>query len=460
MTVPTNIFGDIPIHPWEWTALFFYLVFIFIIAGIVQRRKIDRHPEYKYFNLGLLAKVGGGIGFALIYLFYYEGGDTFSYYETTLAFSNMLGEDPGTFLETFFGEASAENKSKFTTSTGVPYGYIYLNENALFTSKILLPFVLLGLRSYILTTVLISVATFFGLWRLYRMFVSYFPHLKKKLAITVLFLPSVVFWGSGILKDSFTIAAVCYFITSTDHIINKKTEVILNWITFIISAFFILSIKPYIFMIAIPGTMVWLSYKRLQRIRNRLFRYLIVPILYVVILAGSYTVLTTLGDALGRYSLDKAFQMAAVIQEDLQQEYYHGHTFDIGDFEPTPTGVLSKFPIATVSGLYRPFLPEVANLVMLLSALETSILLVLTILPLFRNRISDLFGFLTSNPLLIYCILFSILFAFMIGVTTPNYGALVRFRIPFLPLFASTLMILSDRKAVRDPAFRGRELKQ
>lgn len=446
--IPTNIFGDIPIRPWEWGALFFYLVVIFVLAGVIQRRKIREHPEYRYYNLALLAKIGGGFAFAMIYLYYYGGGDTFSYYETSLAFSNMLSQDPGTFMETYFGGATPENKSKFTTDTGVPLGYIYFNANNLMVSKLALPLLLLGLNSYLLTTLLISVVTFYGLWRLYRMFLSYYPQLQGKLAIAVLFMPSVIFWGGGLLKDSFTLAATCYFIVATDHLINKRTAVLSNVIVFLLSAYFILSIKPYVVIILIPGTLVWFSYSRIQMLRNQLFRYLIVPFIYFAILVGSYFILTSLGGTLGRYSLERAFRMAAVMQEDLQQDYYGGHTFDIGDFEPTPSGVLSKFPIGTISGLYRPTLFEVQNLVMFAAAIETSFLMVLTLLPFFRNKFTKLWGFLTANPLLIYCLVFSVLFAFMIGVTTPNYGALVRFRIPFLPLLASCLMILSDRRTV------------
>lgn len=454
MEVPTKIFGDIPIRPWEWLALIFYVIIIFLIGAYIQRKKVRRDPSYHYYNIGLLAKVGGGLAFALIYMLYYGGGDTFSYYETSLAFSNMLGQDPNNFMEVFFGGATQENKSAFTHETGVPLGYIFLDPENLMVSKLTFPFLLLGLNSYLLTTLLVSVFTFIGLWRLYRTFVSHYPHLKRNLAITTLFVPSVVFWGSSILKDSFTLAATCYFISYTDALINRKGNLFGNLIPLLLSAYFILSIKPYLFIILIPGTLVWLSYGALQKIRSRLARYMVVPFIYLSILGGSYLILSSIGGVLGRYSFEQAFQMAAVIQEDLQQEYYHGHTFDIGDFEPTPTGVLSKFPIGTVSGLYRPFLPEVANVVMLASALETTVLLVMTVLPFIRNNWSHLFGFITSNPLLVYCLVFSVLFAFMIGVTTPNYGALVRFRIPFLPLFASSLMILSDRKTVKDPSFR------
>ncbi|MFB6257515.1 MAG: hypothetical protein ABEH38_02390 [Flavobacteriales bacterium] len=454
MEVPTKIFGDIPVQIWEWAALIVYLLIIFLIGASVQNKKVRKDPTYRYFNLGLMAKVGGGLAFALIYMLYYEGGDTFSYYETSLAFSNMLQQEPGTFLEVFFGGPTIENKSTFTHETGVPLGYIFLDPENLMVSKLTFPFLLLGFNSYLLTTLLISVFIFMGLWRLYKMFLYHFPHMKRNLAITILFVPSVVFWGSGILKDSFTLAATCYFISYTDALINKRGNLFKNLLLFLLSAYFILSIKPYVFIILIPGTLVWFSYGRLKKVRNRLLRYLLVPITYLGILGGSYFILTSIGDALGRYSIEQVFKMAAVIQEDLQQEYYHGHTFDIGDFEPTPTGVLSKFPIGTISGLYRPFLPEVANVFMLLSALETTTLLALTLLPFLRNKWSELFGFLTSNPLLIYCLVFSVLFAFMIGVTTPNYGALVRFRIPFLPLFASSLIILSNKRVVKDPAFR------
>jgi len=44
--------------------------------------------------------------------------------------------------------------------------------------------------------------------------------------------------------------------------------------------------------------------------------------------------------------------------------------------------------------------------------------------------------------MLIFCFSFSLLFAFALGFSTSNFGALVRFRIPFLPFFNLMLLAL------------------
>ncbi len=448
--IPSNIFPDMPIRPWEWGALAFYLIAIYIIASLVKRRNVNFHPEYKFYIWGLWAKVFGGLGFAMIYIYYYGAGDTFSYYETTLAYSNQLVTSPVDFLHTYFGAADATNKSRFDAHTGVPLGYIFFNEKNLMVAKITLPLLFLGFKSYILTTLLVAVITYSGAWQLYRMFVRHYPHLKNLLAIAVLFMPSVIFWGSGILKDSYTLAATCFFISSTDTLINQAGNRFWSLLLLIFSGFVILAIKPYIIIILIPGTLVWYFYKRIKKIRNKLFRYLIIPMIYALVFLGSYGILTSLGGSLGKFSLENALKTAAVIQKDLKKEYYEGHSFNIGEFEPTFQGVASKFPIATISGLYRPFIWEAENMVMLLSALENLFILLITLKVLLTLNPKYWFSFLTDTPLLIYCLMFSILFAFMVGLTTPNYGALVRFKIPLIPLYMACFFILSDKRSLRE----------
>ena len=49
---------------------------------------------------------------------------------------------------------------------------------------------------------------------------------------------------------------------------------------------------------------------------------------------------------------------------------------------------------------------------------------------------------LNTYPVLWFCVTFAVLFAFMIGVTTPNFGAMVRFKIPLLPFFAVFLIVV------------------
>lgn len=419
------------------------LVIMLVVSGRIKRRNIISNPSYRYFLWGLWAKVIGGLAFGAIYVFFYRHGDTTSYYECALAHCNMFTHDMGDFMRTYFGGGTLEIKSFFSDKTGTPMWYMMSNDNTRIVYKILVPFQLLGLKSYFLTTVLISVFTYGGLWRLYLMFARYFPRLDHLIAIGVLFMPSVIFWGSGILKDSFTLAATCYFITATNDLITKRTKNIPTLLLMLASAYLIVLIKPYILLILLPGTLVWFFYAQIQKIRNKFFRYVIVPFTYILIIGGSYAVLTSLGDRLGKFSLEKALHTAAVTQHDLKQDYYAGNSFDIGELEPSVAGVLSKLPAASFAGLFRPMLGESFQPLMLVAGIENFFILGVTLVALFSVRRRQLLHLLRTYPVLLYSLVFSLLFAFMIGVTTSNFGALVRFKIPLIPLYMAAMMVIA-----------------
>jgi hypothetical protein len=68
--------------------------------------------------------------------------------------------------------------------------------------------------------------------------------------------------------------------------------------------------------------------------------------------------------------------------------------------------------------------------------------------------ISGLFGFwrkIFSNPLLLASTMFVLFFGFAVGLTTSNFGSLVRYRIPLVPFVLSTMFIL--RYLVRKEKF-------
>ncbi|MCB0760514.1 MAG: hypothetical protein KDC12_03250 [Flavobacteriales bacterium] len=442
MYIKTFTYGKVPVEVWEYPMLFLIIVVLFLLSGYIKRKHISYNSAYRYFLWGLWAKVIGGIVFGVIYTLYYSGGDTTSYYECALAFCNLFTNNFSDFVTAYIEGGTQEVKSIFTGETGSPLWYMFAESKTRMVIKLLVPFMLLGMKSYFLTTVLVSVATYGGLWKLYLMFNRYFPGNEGKLALAILFMPSVVFWGSGILKDSFTLALTCYFVVATERLISKHGHRVWNAVLLIVSGFFILNIKPYILMILLPCTLVWMFYARIRRIRNKFFRYIMVPFIYLVIILGSYGALVTMGDSLGKFAPERALKTAVVIQNDLKQEYYDGSSFDIGELEATPTSILSKFPQATVAGLYRPFLWESNNVVMLLSGLENLIILGITLLVLISIRWRSLWRIIVDNPIIMYCLFFSVMFAFMIGVTTSNFGALVRFKIPLIPLYMGTMVIL------------------
>lgn len=206
-----------------------------------------------------------------------------------------------------------------------------------------------------------------------------------------------------------------------------------------------------------PATLLWILYHRVGSIKNVLFRLLFLPMAFLLL--GGLTIFTlqSLGDRLNKFSLDKALETVVISQQDMKRSEQYGENYvDLGEIEATWASLLSKFPQATFVGLFRPALSEANNVVMLFSALENAWLLLFFLWILIRSRIFHFITLIRTNPLLQMCFVFAIGYAFMIGITTPNFGAMVRFKIPLLPLFVSGMFITSyilDRR--RETISRG-----
>jgi hypothetical protein len=427
---------------WEYPAFVFVLFVTYLLARNKVKNTVAKQPEMQYFMPGLFAKIIGGFMFACIYVFYYQQGDTTSFYECSLAFCKLFQTDFNAFITVLLGDGTQEMKSYFTSETGEPMMYMFGESSTRFVIKILIPFLILAGHSYFIATAFISIFTFGALWSLYRVFLFYFPQQYRILAWAILFMPSVVFWGSGILKDSFTLAATCYFIAFTHRIANRIGGRTINVILLLVAAYFILSIKAYILLILIPSSLVWLLFHRIKGIQNPIIRILMIPSIYAIIIVGSYLVFSYMGSYFGKFSIDRALKTAVITQTDLKQEYYQGNSFDIGNWDASLAGAMSKFPQATMAGLYRPWIFESKNVVMLISGLENLVIFGLTLYALYtlkRKRVGQL---ISDNPIILYSLLFSIIFAFMIGLSTSNFGALVRFKIPLIPLYMSAVILI------------------
>jgi len=289
---------------------------------------------------------------------------------------------------------------------------------------------------------LVSWVTYEGLWRLYLMFARYYPQLKGPLATAVLFMPSTVFWGSGIMKDSFTLAATGLFVSLIDEVFVRRNFRFRGVLMAVLAAYLLIALKPYIFMVLFPGTLYWVFNQRISRIRNALVKFVVVPVVFAGLIALSVFVLEQLGDSLGKFSLENALDTASITSSDLRSARSGGNSFNIGEFEPTWAGALGKFGPALMAGLFRPYPWDVHNVVMLLSALENVFLLLLTMKLLWRTKLVRLGSTVFRDPLVAFCVLFTICFGFVIGLSTSNFGSLVRFKIPMLPFFVAALYIM------------------
>ena len=79
---------------------------------------------------------------------------------------------------------------------------------------------------------------------------------------------------------------------------------------------------------------------------------------------------------------------------------------------------------------------------MFLNALETSALLFLTLRLLIRGGISRVSQAVLSSPLLVFCLVFTIVMGTAVGLASTNLGSLSRYRMPFMPFFVALVLSL------------------
>ncbi len=441
----TQYFGDIYIQPWELISLPFYLLFIYLISNAIQKRKIGRNPLYKFYIWGLFLKIAGGIGFVLIYMFYWHGADTTAYFECCMAMNNLFLSDPGSWFQNEFVGASWEHFYLFNTHTGFPLEYMYFDRQTYMVVRLVSPLLLFTFNSYLLTTVLLDWVAYAGIWKLFLVFSAHYPKRSNMFALAILFFPSVVFWGSGILKDTITLSCTGWILYSIYMAFILKRKRLMYIVVLFTALGTVLFIKSYIVVALFPGLLMWSLSSSIDRIHNTLVKALIIPIILVVSLGGGMYFISLFGDYMGKFALDKITTTLVVTQSDLKSDYYHGHSFDIGAIDPTPLGVLKKFPAAFIAGMFRPFIWESGNAVMLLSGLENTLILVLTLIAIVRTNIVSFFKKLIREPILFFSLSFAIFFAFSVGLSTANFGALIRFKIAYLPFFLCAIFILMKR---------------
>lgn len=459
--IKTYNVGIINWEPWEWILIPGLIVIIYFLGARYKTKKIGQNPEYRYFLTGLMFKVFAGLFFGIIYVFYYGGGDTISYYSSAIPLSRLFWENSSDYFQVMINsteithsysqmEWEAYTFNVFTNSTGIPLSFISHDPKTFIVSKLVSPLLIITGESYFASTILLAAITYIPIWVLFRLFLKYFPLLHRELAISIIFIPSVAFWGSGIMKDTFTFSSTVMAVFAFNELLTRDK----NWVKklgylllLLLMCFITLSIKPYILNVLVPSLGIWLVGHSIKRISNPIFKFLVLPILFLVGIGSSFYLLRSLGSSMDKFSLDNAIKTAQVTQEDLSRaEQYGDNNFDIGKIDGSIPNLVSKFPQAVVAGLYRPFIFEAKSPVMFLSAIENLFLIGLLIITLLKVKISLIYHLIKATPILIFCITFSILFAFMLGITTPNFGALVRFKIPLVPFYTTMIMILYSTK--------------
>jgi hypothetical protein len=425
------------------------LAFFLIMALAYLLRKTTASNETKrYFYPALLLKIVGALGVGFIYQFYYGGGDTFTFFTHGAshvfdAFVDDIGT--GFKLLTSNGEFDPETY-KYSSKI-----WTYRDASSFFVVRIASILSLISFNAYSSVALWFAFLSFWGLWLMYQAFYRIYPELNKQFAIAIFFIPTVFFWGSGILKDTLTLGATGFLVYAFIQIFFERRRIVLNILLALIMAYVIFNIKLYILLSIAPALIVWFFVYRVGRISQVALRILLAPVFIGLGVLIAFLLAREVGETSDRYRLDKIAETAQVTAYDIR--YWTGKDagsgYSLGELDGTYWSMIKLAPSAVNVSLFRPYLWEVNNPLMLLSALEALALLLLVVYILWKNRFKLVIQSLKS-PIILFCLIFSLLFAFGVGISTYNFGTLSRYRIVMIPFFLIALFLIDFHAQVKE----------
>jgi len=436
----------------ELQDLFITPIFLGLIYAVAYqlRDRVNNRYTRPYFIPALTLKLVGALSLGIIYQFYYGGGDTFNYFNQAKPIHQAFFEHPLVGLKLLLANGTTDPDGSMLPYTSQMYWFKAPNEYFVVRTCGVLGLVC-G-HTYSTIALFFACLSFTGIWALYNTFCRLYPALYKEFATAVFFIPSVYFWGSGITKDALCIGALGWLFYGFYNLLVVRQRLLKAAIMLVLAGVVLKSTKIYIIISFIPPVMVWVSTQYSARIKSGALRAAVLPVLLMVGGIAGYALSKNVAEG------DKNYDFAAIEGRAKVASQYHNsisHTeagkgigmgnsgYSIDNYTG-PQDIPKIAPKALVIGLFRPFLWEVRNPVMLLSALEIFWITLLTLRIFFRVGLLGTLRQIGSTPLVLFGIIFSVTFAIATATTSGNFGNLVRYRIPMWPFYVSALFVLES----------------
>jgi hypothetical protein len=405
---------------------------IFIIKYI---RKLNSDPLLvnAYYYL-LSIKVTAGLILGVLYFSYYKYGDTVSFCGYLDFLDELFYSNPKDYARLiFFGEISHGLEN-------VPLDF--RDMRVFIFIRIISPFYILSSSNYWILSVYLSLFSFFGLWILSNTLIKLYNLKPLVIVISFFTFPSVVFWSSGVIKESLTIGIMCIIISLILNLATRQGHFsILKFVVLLCFSYVLLYMKFYyfvvLFAVILPYGFVKYFYNTVEVLRiNKSYRIsLFISLLLVMAIVASF--------AHPLININIIFETLYLnYQTTLGLTDFNTYTFE--GLSSNPASFISHIPKALSYGIFGPFLWQCKNLITLLNGLENTLLLILFITFLLTNfRKEKLMKIdIEVISLVVYVSTLAIFMAF----ASPNWGSLVRYKIGYLPFFL--LLILNNNPII------------
>lgn len=433
-----------------------YLILFFLFRVIIVKYNSEQR---KFFSKAFHFRMFCAIVFALIVAYYYNGGDSEMYYNATLDMQKAVIQDNLSIWKVLTTLKVDPNHplAPYFFADRIKYPVLEFMEapNNYFVPKLaLIPSIVFS-KSYLSICMVFSFFALGGAIRLYKLFYNYFPTLGREIAFSILFLPSVCFWSSGLLKDSICFGAVGYLLYGLFSIFIRRKKIIGSLFWVIIGGGLLYMIKAYIFLALLPGIALWLFSELNSRVKDPIlhnmanFFTIIVAVALIFILIKYVTSASNL----------RSFRLENILEtSDNNRRIYEltaseteGSYFQLQGGNPVFLAI-NGF-IAT---LFRPFIWEISSPIVLLSALEALVFILLTGYFIIKKGVVKYFRSAFGSPVLILCSSFAFVFAASVGSTATNFGSLSRYKIPCLPFYIIVIFAIYFQNGLKLPLWTNR----
>ncbi len=416
------------ILPEFWAFIFLFIIWkhsFFKIQGIAQ-----------WILLGVFfCKLATSGILHFIYTNYYPDrstADIFKYFDDAVVLFDSLHQSVGDFLKILFG-LNCDTPEMFhyfenTNHWTRIYEYApFLDNRLIIRTNMVLMFV--SAQNIAVHYVFANFISFFGCILIYKTFEKMFG--KSILCFILIFLmPSTLLWTAGILKECLVIFALgCFvygFFNLTKHI--SVSDIIFCTIGLLL----LVVLKIYVLVALCPALMAFVINKK-KIFWKPIIAYIAVCILGILCIG-------MLDFGLHKLPFFESFAGKRTDAINTAELYNAQSIIPINSFASTPWNFLKETPMAIWNAIALPYIWNFKGILQFVPALESLLFFVLVALViLFYKKPEE-----SQKNFIWFCIFFSIIMIWEIGISTAVVGGIVRYKIPIFPFLYTTLALLID----------------
>ena len=389
---------------------FFYLFCGTILLHFIIRRKIFPFTIYHTASV-LFFKVFMGCLYGLVFLHYYGGDDTWRFFNESKDQTDLLLRHPAQFFQEFLPSFSLQLNDHHVLQAIL----FYIDHfEDWFMPKSLAVLNLLSGKNYYIDVLLFDMLTLPGPLLLFKLLTKKFPRRSGVHFLIIFFIPSVIFWCSGIRAEALLLLCmVLALYNGNAYTLRPRTSNVLGILAGLCGLLLIRYQFLLLFLPAFAAYQLSLGKKnRSPFFFNRIYTGLIILFVASLFLPPAYQGSRPLAE-----TQDKFFLL-------------HGNTrYTLDSLEPGPVSFLKILPQAVANSILRPFPWEGKNLLQSVSSVEVLMLITGLLFFLLSPRHKEEI----AHPLYWLFLFYGISQFITIGYTVPFPGAIVRYRtIPFL----------------------------